>query len=76
MSNEDTACICGNFLEVIKDMGNIDYLPHPGDRIRHRCGALTTFTNSTETDQGVHLVASTLLPSPIHKIRIEGTVKL
>lgn len=76
MPDEDTACICGNFLEVVKDMGNIDYLPHPGDRIRHRCGAITTFISSTETTQGIHLLASTLLPSPIRKIQIEGKVEL
>lgn len=76
MPYEGDSCIYGNFLEVIKDMGNIDYLPHPGDRIQHRCGAITTFTNSTGTAQGAHLEASTLLPSTIHKIQIEGTVQL
>ena len=62
--------------EVIQDFGNIDFLPHPGDKIHHKCGAVTEFRGHRETPTGPLVTACTLLPSPITRIQIEGTVQL
>ena len=72
----DSTILHAQILDVVRDFGIIDFLPHPHDVIRHKCGAVTTFGETRETTQGVMVTASTLLPSPIASIQIEGTLQL